>query len=248
MGGTAAEINTPPALPGFSVSVLNIPVFRHRLMVMAAFTQRLPVLFVPEQVRVAAMRLDMIHDGCRDKPSFLFASDAPGVTFQKELPGFLPLSPVATQHRVLPFALALLFMFVTIFSPIRHQPWASRILARCLRSSWHKVFFLPLHKPVILRLEEQSDLLVTGVLPQQIPCSSGKGYVDGGSAEGCCRRFWFLRYLHSLCRQERTCLWPECRCCFQQLALELLTGSLFYFSCIKKGPMASSLGPSFFSC
>jgi hypothetical protein len=28
-------------------------------------------------------------------------------------------------------------MFVTIFSPIRHQPWASRILARCSRSSWH---------------------------------------------------------------------------------------------------------------
>lgn len=106
-------------------------------MVMAALAQGLPVRFVPEQVRVAAMRLDMIHDCCRDEPSFLFASDAPGVTLQEELPGFLPLSPVATQHRVLPFTLALLFMFVTIFSPIRHQPWASRILARCPRSSWH---------------------------------------------------------------------------------------------------------------
>lgn len=61
----------------------------------------------------------------------------PGGTLQEKPPGFLPLSPVATQHRVLPFALALLFMFVTIFFPIRHQPWASRILARCLRSSWH---------------------------------------------------------------------------------------------------------------
>lgn len=137
MGEKVVEINIPPALPGFSVSVLDIPVFRHRLMVMTALAQGLPVSFVPEQIRVAAMRLDMIYDRCRDEPSFLFASDAPGVTLQKELPGFLPLSPVAAQHRVLPFALALLFMFVTIFSPIRHQPWASRILARCLWSSWH---------------------------------------------------------------------------------------------------------------
>ena len=220
------------------IFVFPISIFGHRLVVMAALAQGLPVLLIPEQIRVAAMRLDMIHDGCRDKLSILFASDTPWMTFQKELPGFLPRSPVAAQHNVLPFALALLFMFVTIFSPIRYQPRTSWILARCLRSSWHKVFFLPLHKPVILRLQEQSGLLVTGVLPQQIPCSSGKGYVDGGSAEGCCRRFWFLRYLHSLCRQERTCLWPECRCCFQQLALDVLTGSLFYFSCIKKGPLA----------
>lgn len=136
MGGRAAEIDTPPPHL-FSVPVLDVPVFGHRLMVMAALAQSLPVLFVPEQVRVAAMRLDMIHDRCRDEPSFLFASDTPWMTIQKELPGFLPLSPVAAQHRVLPFALALLFMFVTIFSPIRHQPWASRILARCLWSSWH---------------------------------------------------------------------------------------------------------------
>ena len=220
------------------IFVFPISIFGHRLVVMAALAQGLPVLLIPEQIRVAAVRLDMIHDGCRDKLSILFASDTPWMTFQKELPGFLPRSPVAAQHNVLPFALALLFMFVTIFSPIRYQPRTSWILARCLRSSWHKVFFLPLHKPVILRLQEQSGLLVTGILPQQIPCSSGKGYVDGGSAEGCCRRFWFLRYLHSLRRQERTCLWPECRCCFQQLALDVLTGSLFYFSCIKKGPLA----------
>lgn len=128
---------TSPRLVCFSVLVLDVPVFGHRLMVMAALAKGLPVRFVPEQVRVAAMRLDMIHDGCRDEPSFLFASDAPGVTLQEELPGFLPFSPVATQHRTLPFTPALPFMFLTILSSIRHQLWASRILARCLRSSWH---------------------------------------------------------------------------------------------------------------
>ena len=204
-------------------------------MVMAALAKGLPVLFVPKQIRVATMRLDMIHDGRRNKPAFLFAPYTPWVTLQEELSGFLPLSPVATQHCILPFALALLFMFVTIFSPIRHQPWASRILARCLRSSWHKVFFLPLHKPVILRLQEQSGLLVTGVLPLQLPRSSGKGCVVGGKAEVCCRRFW-PRDTITTFTDKRARLWPECRCCCQQRALDVT--DRFSFFCIKKGPMA----------
>ena len=110
-------------------------VFGHRLMVMAALAQGLPVFLIPKQIRVAAMRLDMIHDGCRDEPSFLFASDAPRVAFQEELPGFLPFFPVATQHCTLPFAPALPFMFVTILSSVQHQLGASRIPARRLRSS-----------------------------------------------------------------------------------------------------------------
>ena len=118
MARRVAEIDIPPPLPGFLVLVLHVPVFRHRFVVMAALAKGLPVLFVPEQIRVAAMRLDMIHNGCRNEPSFLFASDAPGMTFQEELPGLLPLSPVATQRGVLPFALALPFMFITILSSV----------------------------------------------------------------------------------------------------------------------------------
>lgn len=143
MAGRAAETCIPPPLPGSSIPVLNVPVFRHRLVVMAALAKGLPVLFVPKQIRVAAMRLDMIYNGCRDEPTFLFASGTPGMTLQEELPGFLPLSPVATQHCVLPFALAPLFMFVTIFSSVWHPLRTSRILARCLRSSWHTLLPFP---------------------------------------------------------------------------------------------------------
>lgn len=110
---------------------------------MAALAKGLPVLFIPKQIRVATMRLDMIYNGCRNEPAFLFASDAPGMTFQEELPGFLPLSPVATQHCTLSFAMALPFMFVTIFSSVWHQLRTSRILARCLRSSWHTLLPSP---------------------------------------------------------------------------------------------------------
>ena len=136
MGGRAAEICIPrPAC--LSVPVLDVPVFGHRLMVMAALAKGLPVLLIPEQIRVAAVRLDMIYDGRRDELSFFLAADAPGMTFQEELPGFLPRSPVATQHRALPFPLALPFMFIAILPSVRHQLRASRILAGRLRSSWH---------------------------------------------------------------------------------------------------------------
>lgn len=126
-----------PALRTDSVLVLDVPVFGHRLMVMAALAKGLPVRFVPEQFRITAMRFDMVNDRCRDETAFCFAADAPGMTFQEKLPGLLPLPSVATCFCISPVALALLFMFVTIFSPIRHQPGASRILARCSRSSWH---------------------------------------------------------------------------------------------------------------
>lgn len=96
-------------------------------MVMAALAQGLPVLLIPKQIRVAAMRLDMIHDGCRDEPSFFLAADAPGMTFQEKLPGLLPFPAVATCLCISPVALSLPFMFLTIFSSIRHQPGAARI-------------------------------------------------------------------------------------------------------------------------
>ena len=137
MDGRAAEICIPPALRTDSVLVLDVPVFSHRLMVMAALAKGLPVLLIPEQIRVAAMRFDMVNDGRRDEPSFFLAADAPGVAFQEKPPGFLPFSPVATQPRALPFPLALPFMFLTIFSSIRHQPGAARIFAGPLRSSGH---------------------------------------------------------------------------------------------------------------
>ena len=114
-----------------------MPVFRHRLMIMAALAKGLPVLFVPKQPGIAAMRSDVVDNRCKDEASFCFAADAPGMTFQEELPGLLPLSTVATYLCTGPVALALAFVFVTIFSSIGYQPGAARILAGRLRSSWH---------------------------------------------------------------------------------------------------------------
>ena len=93
--------------------------------------------FRPRTVSHHAMRFDMVNDRCRDETAFCFATNAPGMTFQEKLPGLLPLPSVATCFCISPFPLALPFMFLTIFSSIRHQPGAARIFAGRLRSSRH---------------------------------------------------------------------------------------------------------------
>lgn len=106
-------------------------------MIMAALAKGLPVLFVPEQLRIATMRCDVVDDRRRNETALGFAANTPGMTFQEELPGLLPLSAVTTCLCAGPVALALPFVFVTIFSSIGYQPGAARILAGRLRSSWH---------------------------------------------------------------------------------------------------------------
>lgn len=91
-------------------------------MVMAALAEGLPVLFVPEQLQVAAMRFDVIYNGRWYQPTFRLASDAPWMALQEELPDFLPPPVVPTKFSVLPFALAFLFVFLTVLPSIRHEP------------------------------------------------------------------------------------------------------------------------------
>ena len=143
MDGRATEIRIPPAPRPDSVSVLDVPVFRHRLMVMTALAKRLPVSFIPEQFRVTAMRRDMVNDRCRNQTSLLFAADTPRMPFQKELPGFLPFPSVATRLCTGPFALAQPFVFFTVFSSVWHQLRAARILAWRLWSSRHLILPFP---------------------------------------------------------------------------------------------------------
>ncbi len=119
------------------IFIFDVPVFRHRLMVMAALAKGLPVLFIPEQLGIAAMRFDVVHNRRRDEASLCLAADAPRMTFQIELPGFLPFPSVTARLCTGPVALALPFVFVTIFSSIGYQPGAARILTGRLRSSWH---------------------------------------------------------------------------------------------------------------
>ena len=151
MGEKVVEIDIPRPWSESSVLVLDVPVFRHRLMVMAALAEGLPVFFVPEQVRVTAMRFNMIHNGRWDQPPFRLASYTPWVTLQEELPGFLPPPIVPAEFCTLPSALVFPFVFLTVFFAVRHKPWAAWIFARRLWSSRHTLI-IPIKKgPIAFR-------------------------------------------------------------------------------------------------
>lgn len=106
-------------------------------MIMAALAKGLPVLFIPEELGITTVWFDVVDDRRRNEASLCLAADAPGMAFQEELPGLLPFPSVAACFCIYPVALALPFVFLTIFSSIGYQPGAAWIFAGRLRSSWH---------------------------------------------------------------------------------------------------------------
>lgn len=66
--------------------------------VMAAATQRLPITLIPEFGPVAAMRLDMVHDGGRRDASDVGAQGAARMQGKVPASCLLPARPVQTGH------------------------------------------------------------------------------------------------------------------------------------------------------
>ena len=95
-------------------------------MIVAALAKGLPVLFVPEQLCFPTVRFNVVDDRRGDKAPLFLAANAPGMAFQIELPSLLPFPSVTTCLCTGPVALALPFMFVTIFSSIGYQSGAAR--------------------------------------------------------------------------------------------------------------------------
>ena len=62
---------------------------------MVPFAQRLPIVPVPEQGRVAAMWDDMVHNGRRRDRSLIPAHTAERVLGQEQAPRLIPASIVA---------------------------------------------------------------------------------------------------------------------------------------------------------
>ena len=66
---------------------------------MAALAQRLPVVFIPEQLLVAPVRNHMVDHRCRCKPAMLYALIAQRVALQESRAGLAPAAVVATGFR-----------------------------------------------------------------------------------------------------------------------------------------------------
>ena len=108
------------------------------LPVVALLAKRLPVILVPEQHRIAPVRLDMVHNCCRSHLSGSLALRTKRMLCQELLSRLLPLATVATRVGVRSIANMLVGMLITI--TIVRQMRASQMLARFLGFHRHKLY------------------------------------------------------------------------------------------------------------
>lgn len=129
----------PRSGDAFLVFVLDVPIVRHRLLIMAALAQGLPIFYVPEQFRVTTVWFDMVHHCCRRQNTFCLAADTPGMPTEKPCPRLLPSPVVATLRRCLSIVPMFFGMLLAVLLPIRYEPWTSGMCARRLRSVRHQI-------------------------------------------------------------------------------------------------------------
>ena len=67
------------------------------LLIMAHFAQRLPVVLIPEQLRIAAMRNDVIDDGCGFQPTVLSAFHTQRILPQVQLSRGAPFGIISSR-------------------------------------------------------------------------------------------------------------------------------------------------------
>ena len=127
---------------GFSLSVfvLLITVLCHGLAVMAVLTQRLPVLFIPEQSVIPTVRHNMIHHSCLHQSSLFPALDTQGVCFQEPASCDTPSSVVPTPGRRYPVTTMQRSMLFTIIPVCQLR--ASRMAAGLLWLHRHFIHLL----------------------------------------------------------------------------------------------------------
>lgn len=140
MGAKAVEIDSPQ---GVSISVLWTAILLPCFPVMARFTKRLHIFHIPEQLRIASMWFNMIHNSCSHILSFLLASHTKRMCFQIVPTELLPPAAIASLPCRPGFLWMQLLVRFTILLSVRNQFRASRMSAWCLRSSWHTLCSFP---------------------------------------------------------------------------------------------------------
>ena len=81
--------------------------------IMASRAKGLPVLFIPEQCRIAAMRDDMIDHGCRGHHAVSAALRAKRVLTEEQRSGFAPARVVPARIR--PAAQRVMAVLLAVF-------------------------------------------------------------------------------------------------------------------------------------
>lgn len=107
------------------------------LYAVVAMAQRLPVVFIPEQLRFTAMRDDVVHVSRLHVAPLFHALYTQWVGIQIPLPGFLPFAAIAASRRAPVIFRMLELMPFTVFRPIWDKRGAAGMSAWCVWTVWH---------------------------------------------------------------------------------------------------------------
>ena len=135
-GLEVVEIQTAPGVR-CSVPKLLVAVFRHGFMVVASLTQSLPVVGVPEQSGVAAMRNDVVNHSSLDQSARPLASGAQRMGVEERGAGFLPAASVSLLGGGLSVVCVERSMLLTVHPAVGDQPTAAGMLAGDVRTARH---------------------------------------------------------------------------------------------------------------
>ena len=111
-----------------------------RFDIMAVFAQRLPVVLVPEQLWVAAMRENVVNHGRGGQFTTFFALDAQRVKLKIPLPSCTPLGVISARSGITPDIIVCVFrtMHFTVHADIA-QIGAAGLATGAFRCAWHSL-------------------------------------------------------------------------------------------------------------
>ena len=132
MAARSQRFRPPLRVVKFLVSVLC-----HGFGIVAGFAESLPIVPIPEQFPITSMGNDMIHNRCFHITSFGKATNTKGMGLQVHSPCLLPAAPVSFLTGGLPVMLVEGLVCLTVHGAIGNQPATARMLARCVRPTWH---------------------------------------------------------------------------------------------------------------
>ena len=120
-----------------SVPVLRVVVFSSCYDSVMSVAESLPVVLIPEQDAVAAMRYDMVNVSCLDVSPRLHALNTQRMCFKVSFSSFVPCAAVTTAACGACILRVKCFVLLTVFRAIRYERCTAGMLAWCVRSAWH---------------------------------------------------------------------------------------------------------------
>lgn len=121
----------------WSVSKLLVAIFCHGLMVVASFTQGLPVVGVPEQPGVTAMGNDVVNHSGLNQSALRLAPSAQRMGVEERGAGLLPAASVSLLAGAFGVVCMEWSMLLTVRAAVGNQPTTAGVLAGDVRTARH---------------------------------------------------------------------------------------------------------------